>query len=106
MLFSSCTFLFIFLPIILILYYIAQDKYKNLLLLIASLLFYSWGEPKFVVLMLISIIFNYFFAILINKFNESKNKNISRIILIISLILNIGLLFMFKYLNFIIVNII
>jgi len=96
MLFSSLTFIFIFLPIILIIYYLSKDKYKNYILLIFSLLFYSWGEPKYIILMILSIIFNYFFAILINK----SEKNIKKLILIGSVIFNIGLLFIFKYLTF------
>ena len=96
MLFSSLTFIFIFLPIILIIYYLSKDKFKNYILLIFSLLFYSWGEPKYIILMILSIIFNYFFAILINK----SEKNIKKLILIGSVIFNIGLLFIFKYLTF------
>jgi len=98
MLFSSLTFLFIFLPIILLIYYISKDKYKNYILLIFSLIFYSWGEPKYIILMLLSIFFNYYFAIFIDKFNNKKN--LRKTIFIISIIFNIGLLFGFKYLGF------
>jgi len=101
-LFSSLTFLAVFLPVVLFIYYISKDKYRNYILLVASLLFYSWGEPKFVIIMLISIIFNYYFAILIDKF---RNKiRVSKLILILSLIFNIGLLIFFKYSNFLITN--
>ena len=103
MLFSSLTFIFIFLPILLGLYFIAKDKYRNHILLLASLLFYSWGEPKFIVLMLISIIFNYIIALIIDK--KRDKKILPRLLLIFSLIVNIGMLFSFKYLNFFITNI-
>lgn len=103
MLFSSLTFIFIFLPLVLGLYFIAKDKYRNHILLLASLLFYSWGEPKFIVLMLISIIFNYIIALIIDK--KRDKKILPKLLLIFSLIINIGMLFSFKYLNFFITNI-
>ncbi len=99
MLFSSLTFLIIFLPILIGIYFITKDKYRNYVLLVASLIFYSWGEPKYIILMIISILVNYFFAILINKYKKNK-----KIYLIISIIFNIGLLIFFKYLNFILGN--
>ena len=102
MLFSSLTFLFAFLPITLILYFLAKDKYKNYILLVASLVFYAWGEPKYVLLMIASIIFNYFIARLIDK--KRKNKKLSRALLWTAVIVNIGALFIFKYLDFAIYN--
>ena len=103
MLFSSLTFIFIFLPLVLGLYFVAKDKYRNHILLLASLIFYSWGEPTFIILMLISIIFNYIIALIIDK--KRDKKLLSRLLLIFSLIVNIGMLFSFKYLNFFITNI-
>ena len=100
MLFSSLTFLFIFLPILIGIYYLANEKYRNYVLLVASLIFYSWGEPKYIILMLVSIIVNYFFALMIGK--QKKKKKLS---LVIAIIFNIGLLVFFKYLGFIIANI-
>ena len=95
MLFSSLTFLFAFLPITLILYHIKNNRnYRNIILLIVSLIFYSWGEPKTIIIMIFAIIFNYFIAI---KMEDSKN---SKPYLIYSLIFNIGILFFFKYFNF------
>ncbi len=102
MLFSSLTFLIIFLPILLVIYYISKDKYRNIILFIFSLLFYAWGEPKYIFLMLLSIVINYFLAIFIDKF---KSKNNKRIIMILAVIFNVSLLFVFKYLNFFITNI-
>ena len=60
MVFSSITFLFLFLPVVLAVYYIAPEKYKNIILLISSIIFYAWGEPVYVVLMILSILLNYF----------------------------------------------
>ena len=65
MVFSSTIFLFAFLPIVLLLYYIAKPKLQNGILLAASVLFYAYGEPKFIFVMLISIALNYGFALAI-----------------------------------------
>lgn len=98
MLFCSLTFLFIFLPILTLIYYVSNNKYRNIILLIASLLFYAWGEPKYIYLMLISIGVNYVLALMIEKYFDKKI--IKRIILIVSILFNLGLLFYFKYLGF------
>lgn len=100
MVFSSLTFIFIFLPIVIFLYFIVKDKYKNYILLLFSLIFYSWGEPKYILIILMSIIFNYLLALAIDKY-----KNIGKLLFIFAVIFNIGLLFAFKYLNFIIISI-
>ena len=90
------TFLWVFLPAVLILYQLAPGiKYKNGLLLCASLLFYSWGEPKYVLLMLFSIAANYLFGLALGKYKEYK-----QLFVILAVIVNIGLLFYFKYFNF------
>ena len=105
MVFSSFTFLFLFLPTILFFYYIIPKEkiaYKNLILLIFSLIFYAWGEPIYIVLMLISIISNYILALLINKYKNNKIK--AKIFLILSILISIGLLGFFKYADFLIVN--
>ena len=103
MVFSSLTFLMFFLLIVLLFYFISKDKYKNLILLVFSLIFYAWGEPKYIILMIISIVVNYFIAILIDK---NRNRNVvSKILLILSVLLNIGILFIFKYSDFFIENI-
>lgn len=103
MLFSSLTFIFLFLPILLLIYYIANNKYRNIILLIASLLFYAWGEPKYIILMLISILVNYIFALLIERWD--KRITLKKVLLIVSIIFNIGFLFFFKYIDFAITNI-
>lgn len=102
MVFSSMTFIWIFLPILLFVYYISKEKYRNIILLFFSLIFYSWGEPKYIVLMLISILVNYIFGRILDKCNKKKNK---KIVLIVSIVFNLGLLVYFKYFNFIATNI-
>lgn len=101
MIFSSTIFLFIFLPIVLLANFIIPQKYvqaKNVILLIASLLFYAWGEPKNVLIMLLSIVVNYALGILLGKFKAEPGKK--KVVLIASLVFNLGLLFFFKYFNF------
>ena len=106
MLFSSLTFLFGFLPILLILYFILKKrKYKNIVLLIFSLIFYAWGEPKYIFLMLSTILIVYIFGILIDKFDKEKKKILKKISLIICIILVLGSLIFFKYSNFLIENV-
>nr|WP_154892949.1 MBOAT family protein [Paenibacillus xylanexedens] len=100
MLFSSVVFLFYFLPLVLGLYYILRFSVtlKNMLLLVASLFFYAWGEPWFVLIMLASICFNYVFALLVDKFRERRKAAYT--IITLMLIVNLGMLFVFKYLAF------
>lgn len=96
MLFSSITFLVFFLPITLTLYYVLPNRiWKNMVLFIVSLLFYAWGEPKFVFLMLASIVFNYIIGLRLE--NDSKWK---KPLLAFAILANIGVLFIFKYLGF------
>ena len=99
MLFSSTTFIFIFLTLLLILYFpIKNIKYRNIILLIFSLIFYSWGEPKYIFLMLITVLIAYIFGLLIDKYRFEKRK--SKLFLIISVVLILLNLFIFKYLDF------
>lgn len=103
MVFSSLTFMFVFLPIVLLLYYVAPKKLKNLFILISGIIFYAWGEPIYVLIMIASTMIDYTAGLLIDKFN---NKTvIKRICLIVSLVMNIGLLGVFKYSGFIMQNI-
>ena len=97
MLFSSGFFLMVFLPITMILYKLVsatKKSYSNLVLIVASLFFYSWGEPFFILILMGSIVINYFCGIGIETGKHRK------LILILSLIVNIGILFIFKYLSF------
>lgn len=97
MVFSSMTFLWIFLPLLLVIYFITKEKYRNIVLLIFSLIFYAWGEPKHIVLMLISIAINYVFGIILDK-QEKKAKR--KVILIVALLFDLLILGYFKYFNF------
>ena len=101
MLFSSIPFLYYFLPAVLLLYFIAPKKLKNTVILISSLFFYAWGEPKYVILMIISITAGYILGLLIEKF---KGKKASKIFLALSVIFSIGALGYFKYADFFISN--
>ena len=100
MVFSSITFLFYFLPIVLGIYYILPNKLKNIVLLLASMFFYFYGEPKYVTIMIVSIIVTYIFGILIDKY-----KKHSKLFLIVSICVVVGILVYFKYANFMIQNI-
>ena len=102
MLFSSVSFLYYFLQITLVLYFVSKDKYKNIILLLASLFFYFYGEPKYTVLMLISAFSAYIHGILIEKFRE---KGYSKLFLVSGLVVSLGILIVFKYMDFIIKNI-
>lgn len=103
MVFSSLLFIFRFLPIAMILYFLTPQKYRNLILLILSLIFYSWGEPKYFVLMITSIVVDYTASRGIERHREKKNISLS--FLILSIVFNLGMLFFFKYMNFFIDNI-
>ena len=100
MVFSSLTFLFVFFPIFLGVYFLLPDKFKNTVLFLFSLLFYAWGEPIYIILMLFSTVFDYVNGILIEKWGHKTTK--SKIVLIISIIVNLGLLCVFKYSNMIV----
>ena len=102
MVFSSTTFLFIFLPLVFLLYLSLKGKARNILLLAASLVFYAWGEPLFVFVMLFSIGVNYVFARLIGNAPTNLKK---KWMVGIAVVLNLALLIVFKYTNFIVDNI-
>ena len=97
MVFSSMTFIWIFLPLLLIIYFLAKEKYRNIILLIFSLIFYSWGEPKYVVLMILSIAINYILGLILDK---TTKKGKRRIILTLAILIDLGILGYFKYFNF------
>jgi len=106
MLFSSLTFLFGFLPLLIILYFIIKNRtYKNIILLIFSLIFYAWGEPKYILLMLFTILVVYLLGLLLDKYDKNKKYLQKKITLIISIVFVVGNLIYFKYTNFIIENI-
>lgn len=101
MLFSSIPFLFYFLPIVLLVYFAVPFKLKNAVLLFSSLIFYGWGEPKYLILMLTSIVSFFIFGLLIEKAKEKKWK---KIWLTISVVLSIAILGVFKYADFFVEN--
>ena len=101
MLFSSIPFLYYFLPIVLIAYYIVPKAAKNLVLLISSLIFYGWGEPKYVFLMLATVFFGYIFGLLIEKF---RGQALSKVFLVLSILTSVTGLVYFKYADFFIAN--
>ena len=98
MVFSSLVFIFVYLAATLFVYYISPLKWRNAVLFAVSLVFYGWGEPKFIALMLVSIISAYVFGFFIEKYRENKKK--SRVFLALSLIINLSFLLFFKYFNF------
>ena len=97
MIFSSVLFLFYFLAPLLVVYPFIPSKYKNLTLFIVSLFFYAWGEPLYVLLMIFSAFINYILAFPINKYRIQ-----SKLPLVISCVINLGLLGVFKYTDFLI----
>lgn len=103
MLFSSLTFLFIFLPIVLLIYYVSNRRFRNYVLLIFSLFFYGYGGPKLLIYMISSIFMNYILGLLIEKYRQDNLK--AKIILVLSVFLNLSFIGYFKYSNFILNNI-
>lgn len=97
MVFSSSIFLFGFLPLLLGLYFLAKDKYRNYILLFFSLVFYGFGGPKLLLLMLSVVFIDYIAALLIDKSKKKRNRIL---FFVLSLIINIGTLFYFKYMGF------
>ena len=101
MVFSSLLFLFWFIPIFFIVYYLVPGKIKNPVLFLGSIIFYGWGEPKYLILLLVSITVNWLAGILIGRFRGRADKAV----LICAIVFDIGMLFFFKYINFFIENI-
>lgn len=99
MLFSSMSFIYVFLPIVMLVYLLAKKSLHNYILLFASIIFYAWGEPKYLVIMLLTIIINYIGAVTIEKYKKNK-----KIILITTIFANLCFLIYFKYFNFLIKN--
>lgn len=97
MVFSSLIFIWLFLPIIFVGYYVVPGRFKNTFLLLASLTFYAWGEPRYILLMIISILINYVIGLLLDR-NEDKKKQL----LVAGIVINIAVLGYFKYFNFLI----
>lgn len=102
MLFSSMTFIFVFLPVVMAVYLLSKKEIRNYVLLIASIIFYAWGEPRYLAIMILTIMVNYIGAILIDRNIESYKR---KWILAATIVVDLGFLFYFKYFNFIIDNV-
>ncbi|MBR6633419.1 MAG: MBOAT family protein [Clostridia bacterium] len=105
MVFSSLLFLFRFLPVVLLGYFLLPKRFRNLFLLIVSLIFYAWGEPKFVFLMILSIVVNYLGGIFVDRYKRKDNIKGAKVALIISAVIDLGLLGVFKYTGFLFENV-
>ena len=103
MLFSSSIFLFLFLPIVIIGYHLLKEGFRIYFLMLASLFFYAWGEPKYIRVMLLSIMINYVFGLLLH-ISAEKKRPIRKILLSLAVAGNLGVLFYYKYLNFTLSN--
>ena len=104
MVFSSSVFIFVFLPVVLALYFLCPGRtIKNIWLLAASLVFYAWGEPVYVLLMIVSIALNWFFALLLEKLDSSQAKR--KVILVITCVVNVAIIGFYKYEGFFAENI-
>jgi alginate O-acetyltransferase complex protein AlgI len=97
MVFSSPIFLFLFLPVLLGLYFLLRSECRNLLLLAASLLFYSWGEGRYIAVLLASIAANYSLGLLLDRF---QGRRLGSVVMALTVVVNLGLLISFKYANF------
>ncbi len=104
MVFSSTVFLLIFLPVVAGIYFLCPRKARNTVLLLFSLLFYGWGEPKYILIMLFSTVFDYTNARLIGHFQDAGRDKAAKTVLIVDLVGNLGILGFFKYTDFAIDN--
>ena len=104
MIFSSLFFIFIFLPVTLLLYYLVPWKLKNFVLLIMSLIFYAWGEPVYILLMMFSIVFNYVSALQMDAYGKARRKRERRTSFVVTIVVNIAMLGVFKYYGFFVNN--
>lgn len=99
MYFSSLLFLFVFLPLVLAVYYVLPRRFRNGFLLLANMVFYGWGEPVFILIMIVSIVTNYICGLLIEKYRDNQKRR--KAFLVLSLVISLGLLAVFKYTGFV-----
>ena len=104
MIFSSVFFIFVFLPVVLLAYFLVPKKFKNVVILIASLIFYAWGEPIYIVLMVFSILFNYLSGLEIDDCKERGDVLKGKIAFWMAVGVNLGILGFFKYAGFVVEN--
>ena len=102
MVFSSLTFLYVFLPLVLIAYYLVPSKWKNIVIFISGIIFFAWGEPVYVLLMLFTTIVDYTAGRLMDKYDD--RPKLRTVFLLMSVIIDLGLLATFKYSSFLIQN--
>ena len=100
MVFSTPLFLFYYLPLVLLVYYVTPMRFRNLVLLVASLFFYYWGEQAYTIIMLLSIVIDYTHGILVHRCKEKGNDRGARLAVASSAIFNLAILFFFKYWDF------
>ena len=104
MVFNSLFFLLVFLPVALLLYYIAPKKLKNIVLVLISFVFYAWGEPQYLLVLLFSIVFNYITGLELQELKRQKNDKLAKIVMISGVVVNLLLLGSFKYMGFLVDN--
>lgn len=104
MVFSSLLFLTLFLPLTLIFYYLLPERFKNVLLLVVSLVFYAWGEPTHIILMLVTTVYIWFLTMMMERYIHQGKIGIARILMVLSLIFSLGTLAYYKYFGFILEN--
>ena len=100
MVFSSLAFLYVFLPLITVLYFVWNNRiYRNIVLLAFSVFFYAWGEPKYIIVMLLSVFCAYVGGLLIEYFKKREKKGLSLAVTLLTTAVLVGFLLVFKYLN-------
>ena len=104
MVFNSLYFLLVFLPISLLIYYVMPKKLKNVVLVLISFVFYAWGEPQYLLVLLFSIVFNYLTGLEIQELKRQKNDKLEKIAMISGVVVNLLLLGSFKYMGFLVEN--
>ncbi len=100
MVFSTPYFLFLYLPMVLLLYYISPLKWRNLVLMVVNLIFYGWGEPVYIILMLISVAANHAFGLVVNRCKQKDNQRGAKVVVALSVVFNLAMLGFFKYWDF------
>ncbi len=100
MVFSSLLFLFYFLPAVLLVYFLTPRRFRNMVLFVASLIFYAWGEPKYIVIMLLTSLADYGFGLLIGKFKDQGQTGKAKAAVAVAVVANLGVLAFFKYADF------
>jgi alginate O-acetyltransferase complex protein AlgI len=103
MVFSSLVMIYVFLPIVLLVYFLSPNRFKNFIILVAGLIFYAWGEPVYIWVMIVSSLVDYMAGLFINKYDD--NPKVRKLALIISMTVDLGFLVVFKYSGFFISNV-